>query len=54
MPIIGESINQPEGFQYAMVLYTNMGHYTTGMFPNIRDMTALCSLMELGKCVCFS
>ena len=38
LPRIGETMHQPEGFQYAASLYLNMGYYTISISPSIQDM----------------
>ena len=47
LPIIGEAMQQLEGFQYAVALYLNVGYYTMGLSPARQDMTTI--VTEFGK-----
>ena len=47
LPIIGDTMQQLEGFQYATSLYLNMGHYNISLSPTSQDMTTI--VTEFGK-----
>ena len=47
LPIIGETIQQLEGFQYTTELYLNMGYYAIKLSPATQDMTTI--VTEFGK-----
>ena len=40
-PRLGETMQQPEGFYYAIVLHINMGYYTMRLAPASQDMTKI-------------
>ena len=47
IPRIGETMQQLEGFQYATVLYINIGYYTIRLMCTSQEMTMI--VTELGK-----
>ena len=47
LPIIGETMQQLEGFRYATALYLNMGYYTIRFSPASKYMTTI--VTEFGK-----
>ena len=47
LPIIIDTLQKLEGFQYETTLYLNMGYYTIRLSPASQDMTAI--VTEFGK-----
>ena len=47
LPIIRDTKQKFEGFQYATALYLNMGYYTIRIYPASQDMTTI--VTEFGK-----
>ena len=41
LPIIGDTVQQLEGFQYATALDINMGYYNIRIYPASQDMTRI-------------
>ena len=52
LPIIDETMQKLEGFQYLNALDLNMGYYTIRLSPASQDMTVIITKFETFRCNC--